>query len=412
MKLFKRKKRVPPPSPKESYTSVEKGNSNLSVQEENFTRQESGIVNKLLFELAPLSPDDTNRILSHDDHFALAVHTRPTLFMTHLEDRYLMPRDFMDSLFDFEKQSWVNSIKNRTEPGTVASLREKLLLRLETYKRNREALQRLMQKFNIPNRSLFDVGCQFGFLLLAAVQEGFQKVAGAEINRGLAPFVAQLNDYINQNHRVDYSYHTGDFNLLDLEENAFNLVTCIDVLEHTPDLSRTLEKMQKICTADGKIYIYQGNGRSLIIAASEPHYHIPCLSLLPKEIAIQVLTHLGHITGKTRYLVNKWPQLSDLQQELEKTNTRFDMADIDINIRNNTRYPRNYQLSVYVARFRSALKSLLPRLNSPLKKEVRLYADLYLKEMEKDKQKLNDTDFRIKYLMPAWNIMISLSASP
>ncbi|MGD2090161.1 MAG: class I SAM-dependent methyltransferase [Candidatus Aminicenantes bacterium] len=378
-----------------------------TYQEQNFGEQESNLINKLLFGLAPLSDEEMDRSLTSDLYFAIGAHARDPGFLERLEQRFRMPLGVLEILFDHEQRNWVASIKNRTAPGQVLSLREQLLLRLETYKRNREALQRLISLFEIPTRALFDVGCQFGFLMLAAAQEGFVKIAGTEINKGLAGFVTELGKYIEKNYKINYAYYFGDFARLEFEPQGFNLVTCVDVLEHTPDLPKTIENMQKICSPQGIIYIYQGNGRSLMIATSEPHYRLPCLSILPTELAIEVLSHLGNITDKTRYLVKQWPTLPEIHRCLIKQDTRFEVYNTDVNIRNNAIYPGHRQLNMYVSKFRQAAEEkLLPRLTDYLKKEVRQYMNQYLKEIEIDKKAMKEIDFKKKYLMHSWNIIL------
>jgi len=378
-----------------------------TYQEQDFAKQESNLFNKLLFGLAPLTNEDMDRVLKSDDYFAAGVYAQGTRFLELLEQRYRMPVGVVEILCDYEQRNWVSSIKNRTAPGNVQSLRDQLLLRLETYKRNREALQQLISLFKIPTRSLFDVGSQFGFLLLAAAQEGFGKIAGAEINRGLAGFVDELKRYIEANYKIDYNYSFGDFANLEFEPRGFNLVTCVDVLEHTPDLPKTMENMQKICSPGGMIYIYQGNGRSLTIATSEPHYQLPCLSILPIELAVEVMTHLGNITPKTRYLVKQWPALPEISRYLTRDDTHFEVYNTDINIRNNLKYPENRQLGMYISKFQQTTEEkLLPRLTNFLKKEVRCYMAKYLEEIEKDKKTMKEIDFKIKYLMHSWNIIL------
>lgn len=379
----------------------------LTYQEQNFTKQESNLFNKLLFGLAPLFDDDMEQVLKSDDYFAAGVYAKDPLFLEFLEQRYRMPVGVVKILCDYEQRNWVSSIKNRTAPGHILSLRDQILLRLETYKRNREALLQLISLFDIPTRALFDVGFQFGFLLLAAVQEGFGKIAGAEINKGLTGFVNELKRYIETNYNIDGTYCFGDFAKLEFEPRGFNLVTCVDVLEHTPDLPKTMENMQKICSPGGMIYIYQGNGQSLMIATFEPHYQLPCLSILPVELAVEVMTHLGNITGKTRYLVKQWPTLPEISRCLTREDTHFEVYNTDVNIRNNAKYPGCRQLEMYISKFRhTAEEKLLPRLSGFLKKEVRRYMKKYFEEIEKDKKNMKEIDFKKKYLMHSWNIIL------
>lgn len=378
-----------------------------NFQEQNFAVQEANLFNKLLFGLAPLTDEDMDQVLKSDDYFATGLYAQHPHFLELLEKHYRMPVGVVKILCDYEQRNWVASIKHRTAPGQVLSIRGQLLLRLETYKRNREALQQLISLFDIPTRALFDVGCQFGFLLLAAAQEGFGKIAGAEINQGLAGFVSELKKYIEEHYNTDYAYYFGDFTRLEFEPRGFNLVTCVDVLEHTPDLPKTMENMQKICSPGGMIYIYQGNGRSLMIATSEPHYQLPCISILPIELAIEVMTHLGNITDKTRYLVNQWPTLSEIHRSLIREDTCFEVYNTDVNIRNNLKYPECRQLGMYIAKFQhTAEEKLLPRLTDFLKKEVRRYMNKYLEEIEKDKKTMKEIDFKKKYLMHSWNIIL------
>jgi len=74
-----------------------------------------------------------------------------------------------------------------------------------------------------------------------------------------------------------------------LSDAQFDIVLCMDVIEHCADAEASLGEMKRLLKNDGLIYMTTPNrlGPSWIFA--DPHYDLPLVSVLPKPIGDRVV---------------------------------------------------------------------------------------------------------------------------
>ena len=105
---------------------------------------------------------------------------------------------------------------------------------------------------NLKNKELLDVGCGIGNTLLAAIQSGCRKCVGIDIN--LSDFgethfktIADQNDIdISKTEMIEGSLDQQHF-----DNNRFDVITLIDVIEHVSDPRAILMEINRILKPGG-----------------------------------------------------------------------------------------------------------------------------------------------------------------
>ncbi|MFN8601237.1 MAG: class I SAM-dependent methyltransferase [Candidatus Binatia bacterium] len=137
---------------------------------------------------------------------------------------------------------------------------------LQSWLRRRRAAR--IRRLAAPERTLLDIGCGCGELVRALARDGWttQGTASSEADAALAR--ANGIDVV-----------VGDVDELP-DELAAGVVTMFHVVEHTPNLSRTLAKLDRLVRPGGYLVLEYPNGRSLLKKALgwrwfgyDPPYH-------------------------------------------------------------------------------------------------------------------------------------------
>lgn len=91
-------------------------------------------------------------------------------------------------------------------------------------------------------RKVLDVGCGEGNSVFYLKEKGAGFVAGIEINPGAAAAARE---------KMDYVWEGSVEEDLPFEKGQFDLIICGDVLEHTVDPWKVLERLRSLLAADG-----------------------------------------------------------------------------------------------------------------------------------------------------------------
>jgi len=124
---------------------------------------------------------------------------------------------------------------------------------------------------------VLDVGCGGGILSESLAVKG-AKVVG--IDAGLAPInVARLHA-VASNVDIDYR-HTTVESLLGHEEGSFDVICCLEMLEHVPDPASAVEACSKLVRPGGSVFFstINRNLKAFMFAIVGAEY---VLSLLPR----------------------------------------------------------------------------------------------------------------------------------
>ncbi len=129
-------------------------------------------------------------------------------------------------------------------------------------------------------RRVLDVGSGFGGALIALSRAGacavgveYQESRVRLCNRRLAL------------HGTRAHVVRGDGFSLPFPDCVFDIVVCSEVLEHVPRKQAFIREMVRTLRPSGVLYLSFPNRRSLENLLSDPHYHLPLVSILPRRIA-------------------------------------------------------------------------------------------------------------------------------
>ena len=128
----------------------------------------------------------------------------------------------------------------------------------------------------VAEKKVLDVGCGGGILTESLAQRGAQ-VTG--IDMGDAPLgVAKLHQ-LESGLSIDYQKSTAE-DFAKQHENAFDVVTCLELLEHVPDPSSVVQACAKMVKPGGHVFFstINRNPKSFLFAIIGAEY---VLRLLP-----------------------------------------------------------------------------------------------------------------------------------
>lgn len=133
-------------------------------------------------------------------------------------------------------------------------------------------------------RRYLDVGCGFGGFLVAFAKLGLE-VCGVEID----PQRIQLAEANCLDHDLKDCVFPGnilDETLVD-RLGRFDVITCIDVIEHVLDVPKALRHMTTMLNPGGILFLEIPNKHSLSFVARDGHFELFGITLLDRNDAIQ-----------------------------------------------------------------------------------------------------------------------------
>lgn len=102
----------------------------------------------------------------------------------------------------------------------------------------------------VADRQLLDVGCGGGILAEAMAQRGAQ-VTGIDMAEG--PLTAARLHALESKVTVDYRQSTAE-QLAQQQPSSFDIVTCLEMLEHVPDPASVVRACSDLVRPGGKVY--------------------------------------------------------------------------------------------------------------------------------------------------------------
>lgn len=121
----------------------------------------------------------------------------------------------------------------------------------------------LFKKYGKEKGSLFDIGAATGFFLKIAQNRGYS-VSGVEMSDHAA----------GEARKAGLDVKSGDMMSMTLSNEAFDIVTMLDVLEHMTDPLNELLEVKRILKKGGLLAINAPNGESLLSKILKSKWHL------------------------------------------------------------------------------------------------------------------------------------------
>lgn len=185
-----------------------------------------------------------------------------------------------NSEFEFLIKKWINHFKYLGSEKYKA--KKKFRLNQEKFQ-NSYAIE-LINKFNLRDKSVLEVGCGMGGLLAALQINGVKSIEAVEFNEEYC----KISKLRSKKYGLSPKISNGmieNFN----SRKKFDFIIINDVLEHVQDPVACLNKIHSLLKPKGEVYIIVINRYCLI----DPHYHLYFINFLPRKIGNWIVNILS-----------------------------------------------------------------------------------------------------------------------
>jgi SAM-dependent methyltransferase len=270
----------------------------------------------------------------------------------------------------------------------------------------------LKKHVDIENKNCLDVGTAYGGFPITALDKGASLALGFELNPEFLK-LAKAN-------AKDKGIASEIFFALDITkkknlknfEHSFDLITLNDVLEHVVNVEKTLENIIFLLKKEGCVYLEIPNKNYLGFVKADGHYGMFGITLLEKKFA---KVYYNCKFPESSYSVEEYYTSAEYTKLfdkfnfklsiLEETFTDFNEANLMLEFENlNETYeeminniPEEYKVIVSKGKKKSEVS---------FKDILRNKITEYLKEFKQDKETLSEEQFKLKYGVPFWKIIL------
>jgi len=142
-------------------------------------------------------------------------------------------------------------------------------------------------------QSLLDIGAGYGAFVLSCRRHGLDAI-GFEIEPFEVDIARQRLARSEPGRDATAVFRKGNAGQLPFANEAFEMVSLLNVLEHVPDYRSVLREAVRVLRPGGRLFIVCPNYAAF---RKEAHYHVPWVPMLPRALAIAYLRLLGRNPG-------------------------------------------------------------------------------------------------------------------
>lgn len=179
----------------------------------------------------------------------------------------------------------------------------------------------ILEKTSLANKNVLDVGCGGGILTEALAKTGAQ-VTGIDMNAD-ALTVARLHQLESGLH-INYVQQTAE-EMADAHPGAFDVVTCLELLEHVPDPASVISACAQLVKPGGhvffstlnrtmKAYLFAIVGAEYVLKIIPKNTHDFAHFIKPSELALWLRAsrlELKELKGLSYNPITKQSHLTD-----------------------------------------------------------------------------------------------------
>jgi SAM-dependent methyltransferase len=165
--------------------------------------------------------------------------------------------------------------------------------------RNEGIAEAVNTRVPVAGRRCLDVGCQTGAMAIALARRGGE-VTAIDVD----PTLLEGARLRARSHGASARFVVARAEALPFPARSFDLVTCVDVLEHVDDARAAVAELARVLAPGGALYLYAPNRWSPRNLLSDPHYRLAGVSALPRGLGRFYVTRLR---GFPRYDVGVLP---------------------------------------------------------------------------------------------------------
>jgi 2-polyprenyl-3-methyl-5-hydroxy-6-metoxy-1,4-benzoquinol methylase len=142
-------------------------------------------------------------------------------------------------------------------------------------------LEHFLGRPDLSGLKLIDIGCSTGYVADELARRGAE-VVGVDIDE---PGLARAKQVVGD--RVELIACSAD--AIPLPSASFDVIVFNHIYEHVPDPDAVMDEIRRLLKPSGVAYLGLGNKLGIM----EPHYRLPFLSWLPKNLAHKYVHRFG-----------------------------------------------------------------------------------------------------------------------